>query len=282
MRALWFIIRPMSENGSENGGRYPIERREGEIERLHRQGAAMAPDCAIMLEKIGVAEGWRCLDLGSGPRGITPLLSARVGTSGKVIGLDADPVFADYGRRHAASNTEFVQGDAYSAKLPAGSFDLVHLRFVASTAGEPQKLLREAIRLAKPGGIVALQEPDMGTLNCYPPHPAWDALRAALIGAFAAVGSNISLGRELFTLARAAGLADVEYRPFLVGVRSSDPIVDYLPSTVESLRGTVLGHELMTESALDAALTACRAHLADPGTVFTMHTVVQVWGRTPR
>ena len=59
-------------------------------------------------------------------------------------------------------------------------------------------------------------------------------------------------------------------------------MVDYLPSTVELLRGTVLGHKLMTESALDAALAACRVRLADPGTVFTMYTVVQVWGRTPR
>jgi SAM-dependent methyltransferase len=242
----------------------------------------MAPDCDIMLERIGVREGWRCLDLGCGPRGITPLLSARAGTSGKVVGLDADPVFVTYGRKHAAANTEFVQGDGYNAALPAGSFDLVHLRFVASTAGEPQKLLREATRLAKPGGMVALQEPDMTTLNCFPPHPAWDTLRGALIGAFSAVGSNISLGRELFTLARGAGLEDVQYRPFLVGVRSNDPGVDYLPATVQSLRGTVLSHKLMTESALDSALAACRAHLADPGTVFNMYTVVQVWGRTPR
>ena len=266
---------------SNGSGNYPLERRDGEIERLHRQGAAMATDCATMLERIGVAEGWRCLDLGCGPRGITDLLSARVGASGHVVGLDADPVFVAHGRESAAANTEFVQGDAYGAALPAGSFDLVHLRFVASTAGEPQKLLREAIRLAKPGGIVALQEPDMATLNCYPPHPAWDALRAALIGAFAAVGSNISLGRELFALARAAGLSAVQYRPFLIGVRAGDPIADYLPSTVESLRGTVLGQRLMSESALDAALALCRAHLADPGTVFTMYTVAQVWGRTP-
>lgn len=234
-----------------------------------------------MLEKIGVAEGWRCLDLGCGPGGITSLLSARVGSGGGVTGLDVDPVFIDHARRSAAANTEFVQGDAYGAALPAGSFDLVHLRFVVSTAGEPQKLLREAMRLAKPGGVVALQEPDMATLNCYPAHPAWDALRAALIGAFAAVGSNISLGRELFALAHAAGLADVQFRPFLIGVRSHDPIIDYLPSTVESLRGTVRRHRLMSESALDTALAACRRHLADPGTVFTMYTVVQVWGRTP-
>jgi SAM-dependent methyltransferase len=267
---------------SNSSGHYPLERRAGEIDRLDRQGAAMAPDCATMLERVGVAEGWRCLDLGCGPGGITVLLSARVGASGHVTGLDADPVFIAHARRGAAANTDFVQGDAYDAALPAASYDLVHLRFVASTAGEPQQLLREAKRLAKPGGIVALQEPDMATLNCYPPHPAWDALRAALIGAFAAVGSNISLGRELFALARAAGLDDVQYRPFLVGVRSGDPVADYLPSTVESLRGTVLGRELMTERALDAALADCRAHLADPGTVFTLYTVVQVWGRTPR
>jgi SAM-dependent methyltransferase len=266
---------------SNGGGHYPIENRDGEIERLHRQGEAMAPDCAIMLDRIGITEGWRCLDLGCGPRGITPLLSARVGASGRVVGLDADPVFIAHGRRHAAANTEFVQGDAYGAALPAGSFDLVHLRFVASTTGDPQKLLGEAIRLAKPGGIVALQEPDMLTLLCHPSHHAWYTLRAALLGAFAAVGSNISLGRELFPLARAAGLTDVQYRPFLIGARAGDPIVDYLPSTVESLRGTVLSHGLMTAGALDTALAACRAHLADPGTVFTMYTVVQLWGRTP-
>src|SRR5580698_6058390 len=75
---------------SETSGHYPIDHRTGEIERLYIQGAAMAPDCAIMLDRIGVREGWRCLDLGCGPRGITPLLSERVGSTGKIVGLDAD------------------------------------------------------------------------------------------------------------------------------------------------------------------------------------------------
>jgi ubiquinone/menaquinone biosynthesis C-methylase UbiE len=266
---------------TDTAGHYPIDHRDGEIERLHTQGDAMAPDAAIMLDRIGVREGWRCLDLGCGPRGITPLLSARVGTTGCVVGLDADAGFLDHARHSAPANVTFVRSNAYGSDLPGGSFDLVHLRFVASTAGDPPPLLREAIRLARPGGIVALQEPDMTTLNCDPPHPAWDQLRTALIGAFAAVGADISLGRKLYTVAREAGLEDVQYRTFLVAVRSIDPMVDYLPSTVESLRRTVVGHGLMTEAALDAALAACRAHLHDPGTVFTMYTVAQVWGRTP-
>src|SRR4249919_270327 len=108
-------------------GHYPIERRDGEIERLHIQAAAIAHDCAIMLDRIGVAPGWRCLDLGCGPGGITQLLSERVGAAGHVVGLDADDVFLAHARRQAAANVEFVRGNAYRTELPDGTFDLVHM-----------------------------------------------------------------------------------------------------------------------------------------------------------
>jgi trans-aconitate methyltransferase len=264
-----------------SSGRYPIERRDGEIERLHIQSAAMAPDCAIMLERIGVGPGWACLDLGCGPGGITELLSRRVGQAGRVVGLDADAIFLEHARRKAAANVELVAGDAYHTDLPSQAFDLVHIRFVASTAGNPDGLLREAIRLARPGGIVAMQEPDMATLECHPPHPAWDRLRSALVGAFTSVDADICLARGLYPLMRRAGLLDVQYRPFLLGVRSTDPMVDYLPSTVESLRRTILERKLLSEAELATALADCRAHLRDPNVVFTTYTVAQVWGRTP-
>jgi hypothetical protein len=48
---------------------------------------------------------------------------------------------------------------------------------------------------------------------------------------------------------------------------------------VESLRGTVLRLGLLSEAELDDSIAACRKHLRDPGTVFTMYTVAQVWGR---
>ena len=59
-------------------GSYPIESRAGEIERLRIQGDAMAPYTERMLDLIGVGEGWSCLDIGCGPRGITR--SARTGS----------------------------------------------------------------------------------------------------------------------------------------------------------------------------------------------------------
>jgi ubiquinone/menaquinone biosynthesis C-methylase UbiE len=233
-----------------------------------------------MLDRIGVRPGWSCLDLGCGPGGITSLLSPRVGDSGRVVGLDADPVFLEHARARAPANVAFVLGDAYDSGLPGNSFDLVHVRFVAGTAGRPETLIGEAMRPVRAGGTVAFQEPDMTTLDCYPPHPAFARLKAALVGAFATSGAEISIGRRLFGLMRAAGLQDVQYRPFLLGFRSVDPMSDYLPTTSESLRRTIIKAGLMPASELDAALAACRLHLGDPGTVSTLYSVAQVWGCT--
>ena len=260
-------------------GNYPIETRDGEVERLHIQGETMAPETERMLDLIGVSQGWSCLDFGCGPRGITDVLSRRVGATGRVVGLDMNAAFLEYARANAADNAEFVLGDAYSPELAQGSFDLVHMRFVAGTSGKPERLLQEAIKLARPGGIVALQEPDGSTLNCYPPSKAWDRLKDAVIGAFSGVGSDVLLARRLFQVAREAGLKDVEFRSYTLGVRSTHPMVDYLPSTAESLRGTITRLGLLDESEFGSLLAECREHLRQPDTAFTLFAVAQVWGR---
>ena len=263
-------------------GHYPIERRAGEIERLHIQSAAFARDVEVMLDLIGVSEGWSCVDLGCGPGGITEPMSRRAGRTGRVVGLDKDAQFLKHARAHARANVEFRQGDAYESDLPEANFDLVHMRFLASTAGDPERLIREAIRLCRPGGVVALQEPDCDTLNCYPPHPAWEKLKSAVVGVFSAVGGDVHLGQRLYRLVRQMGLADVHYRPVLIGVRSTDPMVDYLPATVESLRGTITRLGLLSDEEFPLVLAEARRHLQKPDTVFTLYTVAQVWGRKPR
>jgi hypothetical protein len=98
--------------------------------------------------------------------------------------------------------------------------------------------------------------------------------------AFKGVGADLELARKLYFVVRQSGLRDVQYRTALLGVRSIDPMADYLPSTIESLRGAVVRLGLLSESDLNAALADCRAHLAQAGTSFTLYTVAQVWGRT--
>ena len=121
-------------------GRYPIESRQGEFERLRMQAEAMSFDAAVMLDRIGVGAGWRCLDLGCGVGGITDLLWARAGPLGRVVGLDSDPAKLEaaraWARAQGLDTVEFVEDDAYRSRLPRAAFDLVHVRFLFSTAGQ--------------------------------------------------------------------------------------------------------------------------------------------------
>lgn len=225
------------------------------------------------------------LDLGCGAGGILELLGARVGSTGRVVGLDADPVMLaaarDWTRVHGLTNVALVASDAYQPALSPNAFDLVHVRFLASTAGRGEDLLRAALALVKPGGVLAFQEPDTDTLNCYPTHPAWERLKRLLQAGFEGAGGDTRIGQRLYRLLRRAGLEEVRYRPFLVGVTRGEPMTDYLPATIESIRSTLLGRALIGEAELDETLAACRRHLADPDTVFTTYLVVQAWGRKP-
>ncbi len=89
------------------------------------------------------------------------------------------------------------------------------------------------------------------------------------------------LGQRLYRLVRQMGLVDVHYRPVLIGVRSTDPMVDYLPATAESLRGMITKLGLLSEDDFPKILAEARQHLQKPDTVFTLYTVAQVWGRKP-
>ena len=122
----------------------------------------------------------------------------------------------------------------------------------------------------------------MLTLNCYPAHPAWERLKRAFARVFPYIGGNQWSAHDLYRMLREIGLEGVQYRAFLVGFRSSDRMADYLPATMESIRSAVVEGHLMMPGELDAAIAECREHLADPNTVSTYNTVVQVWGTRSR
>src|SRR5439155_26841790 len=113
---------------------------------------------------IGVPPGGRCIDLGCGGMGILAPRSRRVGAKGEVIGIDMDAKQLDGARAFVTDedlkNVTVLELDAYNTRLPRESFDLTHVRFVFAPVGRDADLLREMIALTRPGGTIAIQEPD--------------------------------------------------------------------------------------------------------------------------
>jgi ubiquinone/menaquinone biosynthesis C-methylase UbiE len=264
---------------------YALGRNPDESTRLRRQSDELRPQTAELLDRIGLGPGQSAIDLGCGPSGILDLLSAAVSPSGHVVGLDADPAHTALASQYVGAlglaNVEVATADARRTGLPPDSFDLVHARTLLVTIPDPPEVVAEMVRLAKPGGWVASQEPDVEHALCYPPLPAWHRLREVFRASFSRSGADPRIGRRLTELYRQAGLEDIDVVVHAPAYPAGHSRRTLLPDLVRSLRPVILDLKLCDERELAELDRAVREHLADPRTLMMPHLLVVAWGRKP-
>ena len=264
---------------------YALGSSAGESARLQRQADELAPDSAALLDRVGVRPGQAAIDLGCGPRGILDLLAVRVSPGGRVVGLDADPAHtalaAKFAADRALSWVEIMTADARHTGLPSGSFDLVHARTLLINMPDPAAVVAEMVRLARPGGAVAVAEPDTEHALCYPPNPAFDRICAIFPLAFSRNGADLAIGRRIPELFRDAGLTDVkvESRTQMYPPGNSRRTVRL--DLVRAMRPQIVQMGLASGQELDELDAAARPHLEDPRTVIMSGLLFLVWGSKP-
>src|SRR5579864_799147 len=109
------------------------------------------------LQKIGVREGWNCLEVAGGGGSIAQWLCQQVGRGGHVVATDLEPRFL---QAIDEPNLEVWRHDILREPLPEGAFDLVHARAVLGFLPKPAEMIGKMAAALKPGGWLLLEAGD--------------------------------------------------------------------------------------------------------------------------
>lgn len=102
---------------------------------------------------IGLLQLGDVVDIACGDGVLSELIAERAQS---VTGVDISPTVIAAARKRLArlANVEFREADMHALPLPSAAYDHVFLMHALSYTREPQKVLKEAARLLRPGGRV--------------------------------------------------------------------------------------------------------------------------------
>jgi SAM-dependent methyltransferase len=132
------------------------------VDRLLSEDRQRMLPAESILRAAGVATGQVVVDLGAGPGFFTLPAARLVGAGGHVYAVDVEPSMLDLCRRRAEeaglTGIETVHSAETQIPLPDATADRVLIAFVLHEADDVAALLREAARLLRPGGEIAVAE----------------------------------------------------------------------------------------------------------------------------
>jgi SAM-dependent methyltransferase len=181
---------------------------EDESRRLELLEQRLDPLTKRRIQRLGVSNGARCLEIGGGRGSITRWLSDVVGATGRVVATDLQLGFL---AEIALPNVDVLRHDIRTDTFPAGGFDLIHTRAVLMHISPSVELLRRIVTWLAPGGWLVLEEPDFG-LWIGDADPVWATSPETTRAAFPnmALGQGRSLLRQIHQLGLARVGADGE------------------------------------------------------------------------
>jgi ubiquinone/menaquinone biosynthesis C-methylase UbiE len=162
---------------------------------------------------LAARAGDRVLDVGCGTGEQVRALAARVGPTGRAVGLDPSETMLAEARargRGARAPAEYRPGDVYALPFPDDAFDACLAEKLFTHLADPERALAELYRVTRAGGRVVVASSDMETLVVDAPDRA---LTRRILNHFSDSLVNGRVGRQLPRLFREAGFADIAVWP---------------------------------------------------------------------
>lgn len=251
-----------------------------DAKRLRLLHDVYGPGTESMLRRIGLHPGLRVVEIGCGTGNTACWVAERLGSGGSVLAVDVSTEQIKQARRQAErrnlNNIEFQVANAYSPRLPEGTFDLAYCRLVLMHLHRPADALAAMRALVRPGGVVACEEMDLSCWLCDPPAEAMTRFFELNIALGERQREDFSLGLSLHRLFREVGFARPEVGSnFALAVRGEQKRL--LGMTFDEFAPELVQEQLASQEEVDRISASLMSLADDETTLFGFPLVVQVW-----
>jgi ubiquinone/menaquinone biosynthesis C-methylase UbiE len=245
--------------------------------RFSALAAIYDPGTVRHLSDLGIASGWRCLEVGGGGGSIVNWLCDQVGPEGKVVATDIDTRFLEVLDK---ANLDVRRHNIVSDPLPEAAFDLVHIRLVLIHIPERETAVERLITALKPGGWILAEEFDCTSLA---PEPAVNTGETSFktFGVMHRVmtdrGVDLRYGRVVARRLQALGLTNVTAEGRMFMWRGRSAAAEMYRANIEQLRREIIETKLVTAEEVEHDLL----QLNREDTVFPSPIMWAVRGQRP-
>jgi len=241
---------------------YTIDERNPERQQL--LAAHLDPPTREILARLPSNPQARILDLGCGQGNTTRCLADALRPA-SCLGIEFDPGLVDYASTRTGNppGVTFQQGDATQLPFPDGSFDVVFCRYLLIHMSDPMAVVREMLRVVKPGGFAVAYEADFVVELSDPPCPALRSINKIWQGLF----QNPAAGRHLVGYFRRGGASRIQAGAITTLEHEGTGVRRIYRLTSEATAPLAVSRGLMDQAEADAMIAGLIAQEEDPQAV---------------
>lgn len=250
-------------------------------ERLDVLARVLLPTTRQLLNRVGLIEGMKCLDVGCGGGHVAMLIAGIVGPQGRVIGTDTDAEILELATQDAevakVTNIKFQQLDACACYWHK-KFDLAYARFLLSHLNQPEKCVAAIVEACAPEGVIVVEDTDFAGSFCYPDCAAFDRYKELYQELLQRRGGDSNIGPKLPAMLRKAGIQAVELNVIHPAhIRGEGKLM--APLTMSRISHALSAERLATKEEVQQILTELNRVAADGETIISLPRIFQVWGK---